>query len=109
MSYWMCLKTQAQPVALVEQVRRTVIAIRISFNESGLSGLLATSNCNVLSSSFSVEVNLLKAIHLNNRTETFQRKQLRDHEVTGSKPVEVLSFSGFFTQLQKLRSQLRGS
>ena len=28
-------------------------------------------------------------------------------EVTGSNPVEVLTFSGFYTKLLKLRSQLR--
>ena len=28
----------------------------------------------------------------------------RYREITGSNPVEVLNFSGFFTQLQKLRS-----
>ena len=32
----------------------------------------------------------------------------RYHEVTGSNFVEVLNFPGFCTQLQKLRSQLRG-
>ena len=30
-----------------------------------------------------------------------------NREVTGSNPVEVLTFSGFFTQLLKLRSSLR--
>ena len=32
------------------------------------------------------------------------RASHRYREVTGSNPVEVLNFSGFFTQLQKLRS-----
>ena len=32
------------------------------------------------------------------------RASHRYHEVTGSNPVEVLNFSGFFMQLQKLRS-----
>ena len=35
------------------------------------------------------------------------RASHRYHEVTGSNPVEVLNFSGFSTQLQKLRSQMR--
>ena len=32
------------------------------------------------------------------------RASHRNHEVTGSNPVEVLTFSGFCTQLQKLRT-----
>ena len=32
------------------------------------------------------------------------RASHRNREVTGSNPVEVLNFSGFSTQLQKLRS-----
>ena len=31
------------------------------------------------------------------------------HEVTGSNPVEILTFSGFYTQLLKLRSELQWS
>ena len=37
------------------------------------------------------------------------RASHRYREVTGSNPVEVLQFSGFSTQLQKLRSKLRRS
>ena len=37
------------------------------------------------------------------------RASHRYHEVTGSNPVEVLTFSGFYTQFLKLRSQLRWS
>ena len=37
------------------------------------------------------------------------RASHRYREVTGSNPVEVLTFSGFYTQLLKLRSQLRWS
>ena len=37
------------------------------------------------------------------------RASHRYREVTASNPVEVLSFSGFYTQLLKLRSQLRWS
>ena len=36
------------------------------------------------------------------------RASHRYHEVTGSNPVELLNFSGSYTQLQILRSQLRG-
>ena len=34
----------------------------------------------------------------------YEIRQLRFREVTGSNPFEILNFSGFHTQLQKLRS-----
>ena len=37
------------------------------------------------------------------------RASHRYREVTGSNPVEVLTFSGFYTELLKLRSLLRWS
>ena len=48
-------------------------------------------------------------IHQMYHTLKLFRALHRYHEVIGSNAVEVLNFSGFHTQLQKLRSQLRAS
>ena len=44
-----------------------------------------------------------------NECEVIYETLHRHREVTGSNPVEVQTFSGFYIQLLKLRSQLRGS